>query len=125
MIARGTRRYWQRPQGGEAEPILTRTAVGPERPTWMDDRPDLPCKRHDPNWWFAPEEVNGHLITTRDDAKRAVELCQRRCPMRVPCAIYGLRHQGWGIWGGIRLDGLHATTRRDLLANLERGRRAS
>jgi hypothetical protein len=125
MTDRGTRLYWSRPTGGEAQPITTRTAIGPQRPAWMDDRDDLPCKRHPSDWWFAPEEDAGReLVTTRVDAARAAQLCQRRCPKRDACAIYGLRHEGWGIWGGIRLDGLLVASRRQLLARLE-GSRAS
>jgi hypothetical protein len=126
MTDRGTRLYWSRPTGGEAQPITTRTIIGPERPAWMDDRPDLPCKRHPAGWWFAPEETGDGdrtLAATREDADRAADLCRRRCPKQADCAIYGLRHEHWGIWGGIRMDGLHVAVRRQLLAHLELGRR--
>lgn len=61
------------------------------------DRADLavPCRRADPDLWFAVSPV---------DLERAKKLC-RRCPIRAGCLAGALqRQEPWGVWGGEILD---------------------
>lgn len=57
-------------------------------------RPDLPCRRDDPDRWF-PEQANSR----EDHAARKV--CRRRCPAVDDCLKFALAHRmDYGIWGG-------------------------
>jgi hypothetical protein len=102
---------------------------GHQRPTWMDDPGlALPCQPTttnpvDPDWWFAPEGWwLDRTATTQADVERAVALCGT-CPMRLACRDHGLRFERHGVWGAVRVEGLNAAARRDLLASLTRRRR--
>ena len=33
---------------------------------------------------------------------QAVEICKTRCPVQLECWDYGLKYEGWGIWGGFQ-----------------------
>jgi WhiB family transcriptional regulator, redox-sensing transcriptional regulator len=51
----------------------------------------LPCRREDPELWFAE---------TPHDVELAKALCQQ-CPVRAECLAGALeRREPWGVWGG-------------------------
>jgi len=53
--------------------------------------PELPCRRHDPDMWFAESPA------TLETAKA---LCGS-CPVRELCLAGALhRREPWGVWGG-------------------------
>lgn len=52
---------------------------------------DLPCRRNDPELWFAESPV---------DVEHAKQLCQA-CPLTDLCLDGALaRREPWGVWGG-------------------------
>lgn len=56
---------------------------------------DLPCRRHDPELWFAEAPA---------DLERAKALC-RKCPTRLPCLALAIEHaEAAGVWGGHIFD---------------------
>lgn len=58
-------------------------------------RLELPCRRHDPELWFAEDPA---------DLERAKTLC-RACPIRLPCLAVAIEHaEVAGVWGGHVLD---------------------
>ncbi len=55
------------------------------------DEEQLPCRRDDPELWFAE---------TPTDVELAKALCQE-CPVRRECLAGALeRREPWGVWGG-------------------------
>ena len=55
------------------------------------DEEQLPCRRDDPELWFAE---------TPTDVELAKALCQD-CPVRLECLAAALeRREPWGVWGG-------------------------
>lgn len=64
----------------------------------------LPCRREDPELWFAERSA---------DVERAKELC-RTCPLQLTCLQGALeREEPWGVWGGeILLHGEILATKR-------------
>jgi WhiB family redox-sensing transcriptional regulator len=62
-----------------------------------DRRPslDLPCRRHDPNLWFADAPA---------ELERAKALCTQ-CPIRLACLAVAVDHAEFaGVWGGHIFD---------------------
>jgi len=56
-----------------------------------DDPPDLPCRGHDPELWFAESPT---------DVESAKALCAA-CPLTEMCLEGALgRREPWGVWGG-------------------------
>lgn len=78
-------------------------------------RTDLPCQQPDvdPEWWF-PNELAGEAGQWH--LERASERCAT-CPVQRPCLVYALGDTSIrnGVWGGQRMDGMHARTRTALL----------
>ena len=71
-------------------PMITAmiTALDPLSKACPDD---VPCRVHDPDFWFAeaPEEL-----------EQAKAWC-RECPARAACLATALeRREPWGVWGG-------------------------
>ncbi len=65
------------------------TAV--ETPLASVDPRTLPCRRYDPELWFAESP---------DEVERAKALCLD-CPVMTPCLTTArLRREPWGVWGG-------------------------
>lgn len=60
--------------------------------TWQDN---ATCNddRFDPDIWFPDAE-------DKNAVARAVQICEG-CPVREPCAEWGIRHENYGIWGGL------------------------
>jgi WhiB family redox-sensing transcriptional regulator len=58
----------------------------------------LPCRRHDPNLFFAESPA---------DVERAKTICQP-CPVRTACLGAAIeRREPWGVWGGeLFIDGV-------------------
>lgn len=57
----------------------------------IDPDEALPCRREDPELWFADNPV---------DLERAKSHCQG-CPLREECLQGALeRREPWGVWGG-------------------------
>jgi WhiB family redox-sensing transcriptional regulator len=57
----------------------------------IDDDSDLPCRREDPDLWFAENPR---------DLDRAKDFCID-CPLRTACLAGALdRREPWGVWGG-------------------------
>ncbi|MGH3874082.1 MAG: WhiB family transcriptional regulator [Pseudonocardiaceae bacterium] len=57
--------------------------------------PDLPCRSHDPDLWFAEKPV---------ELERAKQLCTG-CPVKAACLNSALlRQEPWGVWGGEIFD---------------------
>ncbi|GIG58258.1 MULTISPECIES: WhiB family transcriptional regulator [Longispora] len=55
------------------------------------DRDDLPCRRNNPDLWFAEAPA---------ELENAKTLCGA-CPVRVECLAGALeRQEPWGVWGG-------------------------
>jgi WhiB family redox-sensing transcriptional regulator len=55
------------------------------------ERDDLPCRREDPELWFAERPAELELAKT---------FCND-CPLRVACLAGALeRREPWGVWGG-------------------------
>ncbi len=55
------------------------------------EREDLPCRRNDPDLWFAESPT---------ELENAKTLCGA-CPFRVECLAGALeRQEPWGVWGG-------------------------
>ena len=45
----------------------------------------------------------------------------RRCPVKDDCLTFALdNNESFGIWGGVRFDGLHATTKTKMRKQLRR-----
>ncbi len=66
------------------------TTVVQATSTRFDTR-DLPCRRYDPELWFAE---------TPDDVERAKALCLG-CPIIDMClSDANSRREPWGVWGG-------------------------
>jgi WhiB family redox-sensing transcriptional regulator len=59
-------------------------------------RKEAACKKEDPEVFF-PDMASskGQKI-----AKFAIKICQE-CPVRIRCADHGLRHERYGVWGGM------------------------
>jgi WhiB family redox-sensing transcriptional regulator len=56
-----------------------------------DDSERLPCRREDPELWFAESPA---------DVEDAKALCVE-CPVRAECLAGALeRREPWGVWGG-------------------------
>jgi WhiB family transcriptional regulator, redox-sensing transcriptional regulator len=52
---------------------------------------DVPCRVHDPDYWFAESP---------DELEQAKAWC-RECPARAACLATALeRQEPWGVWGG-------------------------
>lgn len=124
---RGTRQYPQAGNGSKGEVARggKRSKLLGPRPDWMGS-PERRCEDKPTRWWYAPEEEDGHgkltakeLVAAKADAARATALCDA-CPLELECAEWGLTHERWGIWGGVRLTGLNANTRRDRLNRVQR-----
>ena len=65
--------------------LLEETRLTPDHP------PDLPCRGHDPELWFAESPA---------DVERAKALCAA-CPLTEMCLQGALaRREPWGVWGG-------------------------
>jgi hypothetical protein len=116
--------------GGMAGVSLARyeQLIRSPRPTWVDDPTiDLPCQRPDvaPNperdIWF-PVRTEGEGGT--DDLELAASFC-RRCPKQDDCLEFGLANEGFGVWGGIKVDNLKVADRRRLLAEVRKRRGAA
>lgn len=62
-------------------------ALGGARP----EEPELPCRRQDPELYFAESP---------SDVELAKSMC-RTCPVRLECLANALeRREPWGVWGG-------------------------
>ena len=63
-------------------------------PSWVDrdnSAEQLPCRREDPELFFAESPR---------DTELAKAIC-RGCPLRAECLAGALeRHEPWGVWGG-------------------------
>ncbi|NLU81977.1 WhiB family transcriptional regulator [Rhodococcus sp. HNM0569] len=61
----------------------------------VSTRGDLPCRRLDPDLWFAESPA---------DLEEAKSLCAS-CPIRARCLAAALdRREPWGVWGGEILE---------------------
>ncbi|WP_187369723.1 WhiB family transcriptional regulator [Fodinicola acaciae] len=70
-------------------PTLSATAAVLE--PGIDDDADVPCRREDPDLWFAENPR---------DLERAKVFCGD-CPLRTACLAGALdRREPWGVWGG-------------------------
>lgn len=60
--------------------------------TWQND---AACAddRYDSDIWFPDVE-------DREAVDRAAQICGG-CPVREPCAEWGIKHENYGIWGGL------------------------
>lgn len=60
-------------------------------PSSRDEAASTPCRRHDPDLWFAESPA---------DVERAKTLCAD-CPLRAACLAVAVdRGEPWGVWGG-------------------------
>jgi WhiB family transcriptional regulator, redox-sensing transcriptional regulator len=78
-----------------------------------------PCTRNDidPELFF-PVGTGGDYLD--DQLAQAQAFCDR-CPMKQACLLYALEvNATHGVWGGVRLDGLHFKTRRGMRDRLRR-----
>jgi hypothetical protein len=60
------------------------------------------CKGHPVEWWF-PNLYGlnrADLVKARANIKMAVQICNV-CEVAKECLEYSLRHEPWGIWGGL------------------------
>ena len=120
----GTRQFWRRPDGSGngGQPLRARTG-GPTRPDPLPT-PDFagggaPCVAPDidPEVFF-PVGNGGDLLDAQ--LAEAIAYCTR-CPMATECLTWALDSgQQYGIWGGVRLDGLQAKTKAKLRNDLRR-----
>ena len=103
-------------------PSLSGKHLRPPLATWMAD-PRRGCRDKPTNWWYGSDlDEDGGYVVTAEQVKRAEELC-RACPFELDCADYGLRNEPFGMWGGIKLNGLTGVQRADRLAGVDRERR--
>ena len=124
----GSLRAPGRASADDPRPTLAATAGMPL--DFAAGRTDLPCQQPgvDPEVFFpvgAHRQVGGS-----DDLDAEVELAQGfcdRCPVQRACLRYALadRSVRYGIWGGVRLDGMHANTRTSLLKQLQQLERSA
>jgi hypothetical protein len=131
MTHRGTHVYFPSGTAGHLrENRGHRLGDAPPRPVWMEDRTDLPCQQPHPDAaWFSPDKdepagcEDEATQTARNAARdRAIVLC-RTCPMELDCRDHGLTYHHYGIWGGVRLEGLLWADKQRMLAELGRERR--
>jgi WhiB family redox-sensing transcriptional regulator len=59
-------------------------------------RSEAICKDQDPEIFY-PDMATSH---GQKIAKFAVKICGE-CPVRIKCAEHGLRHERYGVWGGL------------------------
>jgi len=112
------------------DPRPTLAEVGSMPLDFATDRTDLPCQQPgvDPEVFFpvgAHRQVGGS-----DDLDAEVEFAQAfcdRCPVQRACLRYALadRSVRYGVWGGVRFDGMHANTRTSLLKQLRQWERSA
>jgi len=70
-------------------------AIDPNRHDHPRVRLELPCRRHDPELWFAESP---------HDLERAKTLCAT-CPIRLACLATAIHHAEYaGVWGGHIFD---------------------
>jgi WhiB family redox-sensing transcriptional regulator len=70
-------------------------AVTPSAVETVDVGGEVPCRRFDPDLWFADQPAELEL---------AKSLCVD-CPVRVECLAGALeRQEPWGVWGGEIFD---------------------
>lgn len=111
-----------RAQGGYGLASATGKLLRARLPGWMSD-PRRACHDKPTSWWFGGDkDDDGEVLAAPDDVKTAERLCQG-CRFRLDCGEYGLRNEPFGMWGGIKLNTLTGTQRRDRLAGIERERR--
>lgn len=76
----------------------------------MADSPDwhkqAECQHHDPNMWFPTDDR-----FEQENVARAKTIC-RSCPVINECAEWGVRHENYGIWGGMTANELDAERKR-------------
>lgn len=61
--------------------------------TW---RSEAACKDEDPDIFF-PDMATAH---GQKISRFAIKICQE-CPVKVRCAQHGIRHERYGVWGGM------------------------
>lgn len=63
---------------------------------------DGDCKGNPVDWWFPTYYglQKNELAAVKLNVKKAVEICNC-CKSKVECLEYSLRHEPWGIWGGL------------------------
>lgn len=59
-------------------------------------RTEALCKNEDPDIFY-PDMATTH---GQKVAKFAITLC-KECPVRLKCAQHGIRHERYGVWGGM------------------------
>jgi WhiB family redox-sensing transcriptional regulator len=59
-------------------------------------RSDAACKNEDPEIFY-PDMHSSH---GQKIAKFAIKICGD-CPVRLKCAEHGIRHERYGVWGGM------------------------
>ncbi|CAA9357317.1 MAG: Transcriptional regulator, WhiB family [uncultured Nocardioidaceae bacterium] len=70
---------------------MSTTVLAPPRTAVGFDEDQLPCRREDPELFFAESPT---------DVELAKELCGA-CPVRAMCLAGALeRREPWGVWGG-------------------------
>jgi|TARA_R110000796_G_scaffold39383_4_gene98277 hypothetical protein len=63
----------------------------------IEDATDIPPCTNFPDAWFPEKEG-----VTEGLSNDAVKLCKSGCPVINECAIYGIRWENKGIWGGLK-----------------------
>jgi|GEM_PF-2090482 len=89
------------------------------------DRTDLPCQQPgvDPEVFFP---VGDRATSIEGEVEYAQAFCDR-CPVQRACLGFALadRSVRYGVWGGVRFDGMHAGTRTSLLKQLRQWERSA
>lgn len=62
----------------------------------IDEASEIPPCTNYPDAWF-PE----HSYENLTEANMAIKMCKTQCPVMTECAIYGIKWEKDGIWGGL------------------------
>jgi WhiB family redox-sensing transcriptional regulator len=92
----------------------------PRQPDFIGHK--VPCLTADPEVFFPTSSVGGLAY---HQLAKAQAHCNR-CPLQDECLGWALESgETYGVWGGVRLDGMHATTRWRMRERLRTQRRRS
>jgi len=80
--------------------------------TAIEEADGIPPCTNFPDAWFPDYKVNHDSV-----GNEAVKMCKTQCPVVNECAIYGIKWEREGIWGGMR------STERQKLRGLGRGQK--
>ena len=107
------------------DPRPTLAEVGSMPLDFATDRTDLPCQQPgvDPEVFFP---VGDRATSIEGEVEYAQAFCDR-CPVQRACLGFALadRSVRYGVWGGVRFDGMHAGTRTSLLKQLRQWERSA